>query len=72
MVITGDLTQTDLPSLKLSGLNEVRYILNDVEGIEFVYLTDKDVVRHEIVQRIIRAYEKYDNEKSLSGEKVEV
>ena len=63
---------TDLPSLKLSGLNEVRYILSDVEGIESVCLTDKDVVRHEIMRRIIRAYEKYDNEKSLSGEKVEV
>jgi phosphate starvation-inducible PhoH-like protein len=72
LVITGDLTQTDLPSLKQSGLNEVRYILGDVEDIEFIYLTDKDVVRHEIVQKIIRAYEKYDNEKSAQDEKVEV
>ncbi len=72
LVITGDLTQTDLPSLKLSGLNQVRHILGAVEDIEFIYLTDKDVVRHEIVQKIIRAYEKYDNEKSASDEKVEV
>lgn len=72
LVITGDLTQTDLPSLKQSGLNEVRYILDDVEDIEFIYLTDKDVVRHEIVQKIIRAYEKYDSEKSAQDEKVEV
>jgi phosphate starvation-inducible PhoH-like protein len=72
LVITGDLTQTDLPSLKQSGLNEVRYILSAVEDIEFVYLTDKDVVRHEIVQKIIRAYEKHDSEKSASDEKVEV
>ena len=72
LVITGDLTQTDLPSLKQSGLNEVRYILGDVEDIEFIYLTDKDVVRHEIVQKIIRAYEKYDNQKSAEDEKVEV
>lgn len=72
LVITGDLTQTDLPSLKQSGLNEVRYILGDVEDIEFIYLTDKDVVRHEIVQKIIRAYEKYDNQKSAQDEKVEV
>jgi phosphate starvation-inducible PhoH-like protein len=43
-----------------------------VEDIEFIYLTDKDVVRHEIVQKIIRAYEKYDNEKSAQDEKVEV
>jgi len=72
LVITGDLTQTDLPSLKQSGLNEVRYILGDVEDIEFIYLTDKDVVRHEIVQKIIRAYEKYDSVKSAQDEEVEV
>lgn len=71
MVITGDLTQTDLPSLKVSGLNEVRHILKDVEGTEFVYLNDKDVVRHEIVQRIIRAYERHDSEKLSSCEKAE-
>jgi phosphate starvation-inducible PhoH-like protein len=72
LVITGDLTQTDLPSLKQSGLNEVRYILGDVEDIEFIYLTDKDVVRHEIVQKIIRAYEKYGNEKSAQDKEGEV
>jgi phosphate starvation-inducible PhoH-like protein len=72
LVITGDLTQTDLPSLKQSGLNEVRHILSDVEGIEFVYLTDEDVVRHELVQKIIRAYERYDNEESRPDEEKEV
>ena len=62
-VVTGDITQIDLPGDRKSGLKEVMKILKDVEGIEFVYLTEKDVVRHELVQRIIKAYEKYDNGK---------
>ena len=62
-VVTGDITQIDLPGDKKSGLKEVIKILQDVKGIEFVHLTEKDVVRHELVQRIIRAYEKYDNSK---------
>lgn len=57
MVITGDITQIDLPGDKKSGLNEARRILSDVEGISFVYLSEKDVVRHELVQRIVKAYE---------------
>ncbi len=56
-VITGDVTQVDLPTGKRSGLVEAERILADVEGIEFVYFTDKDVVRHKLVQMIIRAYE---------------
>ncbi|MFQ5881460.1 MAG: PhoH family protein [Candidatus Methylomirabilales bacterium] len=56
-VITGDITQVDLPSGKISGLIEVRSVLQDVEGIDFVYLGQEDVVRHELVQQIIRAYE---------------
>jgi len=63
VVVTGDITQVDLPWDKKSGLKEVMKILKDIEGIEFVLLTDKDVVRHELIQKIIRAYEKYDNEK---------
>ncbi len=59
-VITGDITQIDLPGDKKSGLKEVTKILKHIENLEFVYLTDKDVVRHELVQRIIKAYEKYD------------
>ncbi len=59
-VVTGDITQIDLPGDKKSGLKEVTKILEHVEDLEFVYLTDKDVVRHELVQRIIKAYEKYD------------
>ena len=56
-VITGDVTQVDLPTGKRSGLIEAERILSNLEGIEFVYFTDKDVVRHRLVQMIIRAYE---------------
>jgi len=56
-VITGDVTQVDLPTGKRSGLIEAESILSNLEGIEFVYFTDKDVVRHKLVQMIIRAYE---------------
>lgn len=59
-VITGDITQIDLPGDKKSGLKEVTKILKDIKGIEFIYLTDRDVVRHELVQKIIKAYEKYE------------
>ncbi len=59
-VVTGDITQVDLPRGRFSGLEEVRTVLRDVEGIAFVYLTEKDVVRHELVQKIIRAYEEYE------------
>lgn len=58
-VITGDITQVDLPAGKVSGLIEVQSILKEVEGIKFVYLTEEDVIRHELVQRVIRAYESY-------------
>ena len=61
-VITGDLTQTDLPNKKKSGLLQATNILNNIEGIGNITLSDKDVVRHELVQRIIRAYEKFDQE----------
>jgi len=58
-VVTGDVTQIDLPTGKRSGLIEAERILSKVEGIEFVYFTDKDVVRHRLVQMIIRAYEQH-------------
>ncbi len=63
-VVTGDITQIDLPENKRSGLREVVEILKDIKGIEFVYLTDRDVVRHELVQKIVRAYDKYDRGRS--------
>lgn len=56
-VITGDVTQVDLPTGKRSGLIEAQRVLSKVEGIDFVYFTEKDVVRHKLVQMIIRAYE---------------
>ncbi len=58
-VVTGDITQIDLPDGKKSGLKEVVKILKDIEGIATVKFSDKDVVRHRLVQEIIRAYEKY-------------
>jgi phosphate starvation-inducible PhoH-like protein len=57
-VITGDVTQSDLPGHKTSGLIHVQAILNRIEGIKFIYLKGEDVVRHELVQEIIKAYEK--------------
>ncbi|PAB58927.1 PhoH family protein [Anaeromicrobium sediminis] len=62
-VVTGDITQIDLPRGKASGLNQVVKILKDVKGVSFQFLGEADVVRHALVQRIIRAYEKYENTK---------
>ncbi len=58
-VITGDLTQTDLPNPKKSGLLEALQVLDGVEGIRFCHFDDVDVVRHHLVQRIVRAYDSY-------------
>ncbi len=63
IVVTGDLTQTDLPDGKCSGLAEAVKILKDVDGIAIHNFTDKDVVRHKLVQRIILAYDKYEKER---------
>jgi len=64
-VITGDVTQIDLPTGKRSGLVEAERVLEGVEGIEFVYFTDKDVVRHRLVQMIIKAYEAHTNKNNI-------
>ena len=64
-VVTGDRTQIDLPRGQKSGLVEVQKILKDIEGIEFVYFTDKDVVRHKLVQMIVKAYE--ENEENMEA-----
>jgi len=61
-IITGDITQTDLPRKKQSGLISIQHILKDIEGIEFVYLDQNDVVRHKLVRDIIDAYDKYEKE----------
>jgi phosphate starvation-inducible PhoH-like protein len=62
-VITGDITQIDLPENKISGLIEIQGILKGIEGIEFVYFSDKDVVRHPLVQDIIKAYERMEEKR---------
>ncbi len=59
-VVTGDITQIDLPQDKMSGLIEIERILKDIKGINFVYFSEKDVVRHKLVQEIIKAYEKFE------------
>jgi len=58
-VVTGDKTQIDLPRGQKSGIKEAEVILADLEGISFVYFTDKDVVRHKLVQMIVKAYEEH-------------
>lgn len=62
-VVTGDITQVDLPNEKTSGLIKVQNILQDIKGLEFVYLTQQDVVRHSLVQKIIDAYDRFENKK---------
>lgn len=59
VVVTGDVTQIDLPTNKNSGLLLVQRILKDINGIDFLQFTDKDVVRHPLVQKIVKAYDKY-------------
>jgi len=66
MVVNGDITQIDLPSGRRSGLIDATEVLKGVEGISFVQFDDKDVVRHTLVQRMVRAYERY-NEAIGSG-----
>jgi phosphate starvation-inducible PhoH-like protein len=61
-VVTGDITQIDLEDKKVSGLVQIQKILEGVRGIQFVYLSDKDVVRHRLVQDVIKAYEKYESQ----------
>jgi phosphate starvation-inducible PhoH-like protein len=63
-VITGDITQIDLPSSKASGLIEANRILQDIEGIGFVFFSNKDVVRHRLVQDIISAYDALGKDRS--------
>ncbi|MBN1850348.1 MAG: PhoH family protein [Deltaproteobacteria bacterium] len=64
-VITGDVTQTDLPEGKISGLVEARRVLEGIKGIQFVYFSRDDVIRHPLVQEIIDAYEKNGGKKTI-------
>ncbi len=61
-IITGDITQIDLPNKKQSGLVQIQEILANIDGIDYIYLSDRDVVRHRLVREIIKAYEKFDND----------
>jgi phosphate starvation-inducible PhoH-like protein len=63
-VITGDITQIDLPAGKESGLIEAGKIIRDIKGLCFVYFSEKDVVRHKLVQEIIKAYEKFEKDRT--------
>ena len=65
MIITGDITQIDLPRSTRSGLIEAMTILRDVKGISFIEMTDKDIVRHKLVTRIVNAYKEYEESKSI-------
>ncbi len=71
-VVTGDITQTDLPFGKKSGLVESMKVLKDVEGIKIHNFTSRDVVRHKLVQRIINAYEKYEKENEEKAKKTKL
>ena len=67
-VVTGDITQTDLPRGQMSGMEHVRRVLPGIPGVSFVYFSDQDVVRHELVQRIIQAYEQHEAGQPSEGE----
>jgi phosphate starvation-inducible PhoH-like protein len=58
-VVTGDVTQIDLPSGRTSGLVEAMKVVSQVEGISFIHFDDRDVVRHKLVQQIVKAYEAF-------------
>ncbi len=61
-VVTGDITQIDLPRQQLSGLRHVMQVLQDVKGLAFVQFNARDIVRHPLVQRIVDAYQRHDSQ----------
>jgi phosphate starvation-inducible PhoH-like protein len=65
-VVTGDMTQIDLPSEKMSGLRHALQVLKEVEGISFTYFSAGDVVRHPLVQRIVLAYEAHEQKNKVT------
>ena len=69
MIVTGDMTQIDLPASTISGLKEAMSILKGIEGIGWVEFTKKDIVRHKLVQRIVEAYDKFDRNKQRTAKK---
>lgn len=71
IVVTGDITQIDLPGGKRSGLKEAMRVLKNIRGIQFIEFSQNDVVRHRLVQRIIEAYDQYDKKKEKRAEESE-
>lgn len=69
IVVTGDITQVDLPRDKKSGLRDAEIVLKNIEGIEFMYLSETDVVRHPLVQKIVKAYERKTMERERAAKK---
>ena len=65
MIVTGDMTQIDLPSSQKSGLVQAMHILKEVKGISFIELNKKDIVRHKLVTRIVEAYEKFEEKQKV-------
>ena len=70
MIVTGDMTQIDLPASTISGLKEAMNILKNVEGIGRVEFTKKDIVRHKLVQRIVEAYDKFDRKQRAAKKEI--
>jgi phosphate starvation-inducible PhoH-like protein len=68
MIVTGDMTQIDLPSSQTSGLVQALRILKGVKGISFIEMNKKDIVRHKLVTRVVEAYEKFDKEQREARE----
>ena len=66
MIVTGDMTQIDLPASQTSGLVQAIKILKNVKGISFIELNKKDIVRHKLVTQIVEAYEKFEKENHSS------
>ncbi len=63
-VITGDISQIDLPAGKISGLVEIKQLLKDIKDLSFIYFSEKDVVRHKLVQEIVKAYDKFEKSRN--------
>ncbi len=70
-VVNGDITQVDLPAGRVSGLREAQEVLADIEGIKFIRFTERDVVRHELVQQIVLAYERHQRRQDAGGRREE-
>jgi phosphate starvation-inducible PhoH-like protein len=68
MVVTGDLTQVDLPRGERSGLGEAVKVLRGMKGVSFVHFDDTDVVRHPLVARMVRAYQSYEKKGDRNGQ----